>query len=394
MKIDLEIVEKVISGNGTSEEKAMVEEWLSSDSKHAEFCERIKDYHDDDFENEDVSQHEVEQRWSDFQFENRTKFGKKRRKIALTLRAVSVAAALVVLTFLLLPLMNGDHSELSVAALEEKKPIIIRVEPIASDVVTITTASGEEYKVNQTDTVSQTPLKDIAVLNNSAISYDHAKAKAEVELHTLTTPIGKDYKVVLSDGTTVHLNANSRLIYPSSFSTDKERRVQLTGEAFFDVAHDKNRQFVVETSEIDVRVYGTKFNVNTNKRNVVETVLVEGAVTVMGDTFAERLIKPEEMAQYNSETGKLEVREVEVMNYVSWRTGTYSFFEETLENIMLSLSSWYDEEIEFTDEKSAQMKFVCNLPRYSTIEEVMDVLVMSGNIQYNVVDGRVIISKK
>lgn len=394
MKIDLEIVEKVISGNGTSEEKAMVEEWLSSDSKHAEFCERIKDYHDDDFENEDVSQHEVEQRWSDFQFENRTKFGKKRRKIALTLRAVSVAAALVVLTFLLLPLMNGDHSELSVAALEEKKPIIIRVEPIASDVVTITTASGEEYKVNQTDTVSQTPLKDIAVLNNSAISYDHAKAKAEVELHTLTTPIGKDYKVVLSDGTTVHLNANSRLIYPSSFSTDKERRVQLTGEAFFDVAHDKNRQFVVETSEIDVRVYGTKFNVNTNKRNVVETVLVEGAVTVMGDTFAERPIKPEEMAQYNSETGKLEVREVEVMNYVSWRTGTYSFFEETLENIMLSLSSWYDEEIEFTDEKSAQMKFVCNLPRYSTIEEVMDVLVMSGNIQYNVVDGRVIISKK
>lgn len=391
MNIDLEIVEKVVCGNGTSQEKAAVEEWLCSADEHRLLYKRIENYYFGESANKDISSMEIDGRWREFSIEEADKFTVKKRKLRVVLSSVSAVAAMVILT-LLLWAPGSINNVPSVVVQAEKKPIIIYAEPIASDAVIVTTSSGDEYIVDQKDTLHQTSIKDVAVLNNNAISYENKETKVNVEYHTLTTPKGKDYKIVLADGTTVHLNANSRLIYPSSFGKNKERRVKLTGEAFFDVAHDKNSQFVVETSEIDVRVYGTKFNVNTAKRGVIETVLVEGTVSVMGETFAERQIKPDQMAQYNFETARLEVKEVEVMNYVSWCTGTYSFFEESLENIMLSLSSWYDKEIEFANERTAQMKFVCNLPRYSTIEEVMDVLVMSGNIQYKIIDNRVIIS--
>lgn len=393
MNIDLEILERIVSGNASEQESAQFEEWLSSKEEHRAIYERVKAYFNDNQLHDDIETKEVEARWGDFAQQHTAKFKERgNRRLTLVMRSIAAAAAVVLLTLLILP-STGDQNKQELA---EKQPtkVIIKSQPLSqSDAVILTTAGGEEFKI------SEVPEVKSAILNSSnvdekSITYENKPTVVEVEYHTLTTPKGKDYRVTLSDGTTVHLNANSQLIYPSSFAGEKERRVQLRGEAFFEVTHNKEHQFVVETEEVDVKVYGTKFNVNTNKVKVVETVLVEGSVCVQGKEGDEHQVKPSELAQYNHTTGLFEIREVEVMNYISWCSGTYSFFEETLENIMISLSGWYNVDIEFTDERIAQRKFVCNLPRYKTIEEIMDILCLSDNITYEITDNKVVISKK
>ena len=207
----------------------------------------------------------------------------------------------------------------------------------------------------------------------------------------LIIPKGGEYQVVLADGTKVWLNSASRLIYPQSFM-GKERRVVLSGEAFFDVTHDAERPFVVETSRMNVKVLGTRFNVNDYDDNEeVSTTLVNGSVEIIsGDQQAFRLV-PGEQA-YGKEN-ELEKREVNVRLYTSWIDGKFLFNNTELEEIAKQISRWYDVEIFFSSESVKKVRFTGAIVKFKPLEDLVRMIESTSQVRFSVKGRTIVISE-
>ena len=207
----------------------------------------------------------------------------------------------------------------------------------------------------------------------------------------LIIPKGGEYQVMLADGTKVWLNSASRLIYPQSF-VGKERRVVLSGEAFFDVTHDAERPFVVETSRMNVKVLGTRFNVNDYEDNEeVSTTLVNGSVEIAsGDQQAFRLV-PGEQA-YGKEN-ELEKREVNVRLYTSWIDGKFLFNNTELEEIAKQISRWYDVEIFFSSENVKKVRFTGAIVKFKPLDDLVRMIESTSQVRFSVKGKTIVISE-
>ncbi|MBR1401698.1 MAG: FecR domain-containing protein [Prevotella sp.] len=212
---------------------------------------------------------------------------------------------------------------------------------------------------------------------------DFAERLAEAK--RITTHQSREFWVTLEDGTLVHLNYNSRLIYPEKFGD--RRDVILDGEAYFMVAKDRSRQFVVHTPQGDVKVYGTEFNVNTHKEDrCVSVVLVSGSVGFTSCSGNETTLQPGQ--ELTVENSKLSVRGIDTAPYVAWNEGKFSFQEWTLERVMEVMSRWYGYQVIFGNDQLRQIGISGKLGRYNEAETTMDAIAtitdlkitISGNI--------------
>lgn len=222
-------------------------------------------------------------------------------------------------------------------------------------------------------------------------SHDSIEMANDNKNNELIIPKGWEYQVVLADGTKVWLNSASRLIYPQSFM-GKERRVVLSGEAFFDVTHDAERPFVVETSRMNVKVLGTRFNVNDYDDNEeVSTTLVNGSVEIIsGDQQAFRLV-PGEQA-YGKEN-ELEKREVNVRLYTSWIDGKFLFNNTELEEIAKQISRWYDVEIFFSSESVKKVRFTGAIVKFKPLEDLVRMIESTSQVRFSVKGRTIVISE-
>lgn len=222
-------------------------------------------------------------------------------------------------------------------------------------------------------------------------SHDSIEMANDNKNNELIIPKGGEYQVVLADGTKVWLNSASRLIYPQSFM-GKERRVVLSGEAFFDVTHDAERPFVVETSRMNVKVLGTRFNVNDYDDNEeVSTTLVNGSVEIVsGDQQAFRLV-PGEQA-YGKEN-ELEKREVNVRLYTSWIDGKFLFNNTELEEIAKQISRWYDVEIFFSSESVKKVRFTGAIVKFKPLEDLVRMIESTSQVRFSVKGRTIVISE-
>ena len=222
-------------------------------------------------------------------------------------------------------------------------------------------------------------------------SYDSIGITDTNKNNELIIPKGGEYQVVLADGTKVWLNSASRLIYPQSFM-GKERRVVLSGEAFFDVAHDAERPFIVETSRMNVKVLGTRFNVNDYDDNEeVSTTLVNGSVEIVsGDQQAFRLV-PGEQA-YGKEN-ELEKREVNVRLYTSWIDGKFLFNNTKLEEIAKQISRWYDVEIFFSSENVKKVRFTGAIVKFKPLDDLVRMIESTSQVRFSVKGKTIVISE-
>ncbi len=222
-------------------------------------------------------------------------------------------------------------------------------------------------------------------------SYDSIGITDANKNNELIIPKGGEYQVVLADGTKVWLNSASRLIYPQSFM-GKERRVVLSGEAFFDVAHDAERPFIVETSRMNVKVLGTRFNVNDYDDNEeVSTTLVNGSVEIFsGGQQAFRLV-PGEQA-YGKEN-KLEKREVNVRLYTSWIDGKFLFNNTELEEIAKQISRWYDVEIFFSSENVKKVRFTGAIVKFKPLDDLVRMIESTSQVRFSVKGKTIVISE-
>ena len=207
------------------------------------------------------------------------------------------------------------------------------------------------------------------------------------EAKRITTYHNKEYWVTLPDGSLVHLNYNSRLIYPEKFGD--RRDVILEGEAYLMVAKDKSRQFVVHTPKGDVKVYGTEFVVNTgtstekgNDNKELTVVLVKGSVSFTPTDGREKMLTPgQELSIVNSQ---LNVSEVDTAPFVAWNEGEFIFSDWTLGRILNVIARWYGLEVVFMDKELSNHKFSGSLSRYEDLKPTLETIEMVTGMRLNV----------
>lgn len=224
---------------------------------------------------------------------------------------------------------------------------------------------------------------------DKAASKDHLDENAVPDYNKLVIPRGGENTVVLSDGTTVRLNAGSKLTYPVRF-VGSERRVLLEGEAYFDVAKDEKHRFVVQTRLGTVSVLGTAFNVNAyNDDENCYTTLVRGTVKFETAGQKEITLKPGEQA-ITTPNG-ISKKQVDVEEYIGWVNGTYVFKDKTLGDIMRTFSKWYDISVYYQTPALRDLMYSGNLKRYDTINSFLDALTLTGDIRYKINGKKVLI---
>ncbi len=231
------------------------------------------------------------------------------------------------------------------------------------------------------------------LLNNGELVYDkNGLVNGQVAYNTMTTPKGRQFQLVLPDGSKVWLNAASSLRYPVVF-TGNERKVEVTGEVYFEVAKNAKVPFRVKINdETEVEVIGTQFNVNCYKNEAnINTTLLEGSVKIMnGDEKA--IIKPGQQAQVESQSQinnehiiKI-VNDVDVEKVMAWKNGVFNFQDASLEEVMRQLERWYDIEVKY-EEGIPKLEFMGKMGRDLSLSEVLRGLEIS-KVHFRIEENR------
>jgi transmembrane sensor len=235
------------------------------------------------------------------------------------------------------------------------------------------------------------------VLNNGQLKYEAAAGKGatEQQWNTMYTPKGRQFNVTLPDGTRVWLNAASFITFPTAF-TGNERRVQLTGEAYFEVTKDKTKPFFVKINDqAEVEVLGTSFNVNGySDEPGISTTLLEGSVQVRNSSKqqagqAERsvVLKPGQQAQIvNDASAALTVKQADIDKVMAWRYGAFNFEDASLQEVMRQLARWYDIEVVY-EKGIPDIQFVGEMSRDMSLAGVLKAL-DATNVHFRIVENR------
>lgn len=203
--------------------------------------------------------------------------------------------------------------------------------------------------------------------------------------NTLSTPTGGQYNIVLADGTKVFLNAVSSIKYPTQFNGD-QRVVELEGEAYFEVAKDKSKPFIVKSDKQTIEVLGTHFNVHAyNNEAAVKTTLLEGSVAVSSKN-QKAILKPGQQSNI-SDNAKIAIREVDTEAAIAWKNGRFKFDNADLKSVMKQLERWYGIKVEYRGDVS-DVRFNGGTFRNKNLSEVLKVLELS-NIKFKV-EGKTI----
>ena len=208
-----------------------------------------------------------------------------------------------------------------------------------------------------------------------------AGQSAEVKYNTLIVPRGGEFSLELADGTRVWLNAESRLRYPVAF-TGKERKVEMEGEVYFEVAKNKEKPFIVTVNGVDIRVLGTSFNVSAYQEEVV-TTLVEGKVQLKKGN-EQVILSPNQQAIWSDD--EFRVKQVDARNYVLWKEGIFYFEDVDLETILDDMARWYNVNVFYMNPALKEMKFSVEIRRYGDINEILRRIEQTKRVKFEIKD--------
>jgi transmembrane sensor len=221
------------------------------------------------------------------------------------------------------------------------------VQVIPKDAITLQLENGDTKIIssNGDEKILNSEGKEVGVHKEDELTYENDLKSQKLVYNELKIPFGKTFKVVLSDGTKVHLNSGSSLNFPVKFIKGNKRMVSLTGEAYFEVNKDKAHPFIVHSNGLDVRVLGTKFNVTSYPEDkIINTVLVEGSVQVYNrnDPKHKSIIVPGEKASFNLGNKNISISKVDVDLYTAWTNGQLIFKGVRFKDMILKLERAYN----------------------------------------------------
>jgi hypothetical protein len=222
------------------------------------------------------------------------------------------------------------------------------------------------------------------------LSYNSGQNSAhEILYNIISTPRGGQYEISLPDGSHVWLNSASSLRFPTSFA-GKERRVEITGEAYFEIAKSKTMPFIVSANNAEIHVMGTHFNVMAySEEAAIKTTLLEGSVKLISGKDSS-LLKPGQQAQLTKVSQIRVISHIDMEEVMAWKNGMFYFGNTDLQSIMKQLCRWYDVEVEYQN-KSFNSIFVGEMPRSSKLSDVLKALELAGNLHFDIEGKKIIV---
>lgn len=251
---------------------------------------------------------------------------------------------------------------------------------------------GMSGAVIEPDYVAAAPTKTVRKRHIENVTETQTDEKVVSEMlaaKRVTTLYNKEFWLTLPDGTIVHLARNTRIIYPERF-TDKQRDVYMEGEAYFIVAKDASRKFVVHTKTASTIAYGTEFNVNAT--DYCEVILVNGEVGVRTNDGTERLLSPGEQAMVAD--GTITVSEADIEPIKAWNTGHIEFEDWTLSRVTDILAKWHGMKAEISDAEIADVKLSGNLDRYDQLQPTLESLSELLGIRFSSENDTITVSRQ
>ncbi|HQZ78644.1 MAG: FecR domain-containing protein [Chitinophagaceae bacterium] len=300
---------------------------------------------------------------------------------------VAAAAVLLIGAFAIYKLIGISKPELPIAKVENTKQDVapggnkaILTLADGSTIILDTAANGK---------LTQQGNSNIVKLNNGQLAYNTLNEKpTEIVYNTISTPRGGQYQLTLADGSKVWLNAASSLRFPASF-TGNERKVEITGEAYFEIAKNASMPFIVSANGLNVEVLGTHFNINSYADEAaITTTLLEGAVKVSKGN-ALQLLSPGQQAQVTN-NGPIRVSKIiDVEEVMAWKNGSFVFNSTDIENIMRQISRWYDVDVSFDGSISKEL-FSGIVSRTSKLSQVLKIMERAG-VKFKIEGKRIVV---
>ena len=275
---------------------------------------------------------------------------------------------------------------------KEESTLIIEDNPIV-----LKTGNNELKKIvaGGGEVLRDTEGNILASQTDNQMVYYGKPTTEQMVYNEILVPKGKTFQLVLSDGSSIHLNSDTSLKYPISFVQGEERKVFLKGEAYFEVAKDTARPFTVVSQGMDVQVLGTHFNVSCYQNEAAHAVLLEGSVAVRQQTNTDKrtdakIIQPGQKATLSDDA--ISVTEVKVDDYLGWRNGHMVFNNEAFKNIIQKIERRYNVVIENGYEDLNPVQFRGTFEN-ETIEDLLNTFKESAGFDYDIINNRIVIKK-
>lgn len=377
------LIQKYLSGEATKEEKKKVEQWydafdtfeLGLDEKEdkTSFLRSWLKIKGRIEENEAVEEEILTGRRSNHK---------------VLYRWIAVAAMLILISGTVYFIINQSKQQEEGIAMQAVKEDF---KPGGNKAV-LTLGNGQTIVLDSTNKglLSMQGNTKILKLNKGLLSYkvESKKQKAksqkiEVAFNTISTPRGGKYEVVLPDGSKVWLNAASSLKFPTTFS-GKKRIVEMTGEAYFEIAQNEKQPFIVKKGKTEVKVLGTHFNVMAYEdEEAIKVSLLQGAVKVTtAATHHNRLLKPGEQIEVKQDGRMSLVKNPNLNKVMAWKNNLFWFENSNIQEIVKQLARWYDVDIEI--EGNIPDRFTGSIPKDLTFSKVFEVLQKTGSVHYEI----------
>jgi|GEM_PF-6046608 len=381
--MDISLLHKRLEGTLTTEEEKEFNQWIADSPLHLHYFESFERH---------FAKEESYILPDSLRASSRERFLQKinqqhhNRRIKYYIVHFSRIAAIFVIVGVMAYYMLSIHE--TVPPVQEGVSVELLVKNVADTAsvpmkkpdygVVLIDAKGKNIPYEQLDVWSKSngmALNTTKALLSYASEPSVASLPEEEQYNEIIVSKGTEFSVILSDGTQVWLNADSRLKYPIQFHQDVVRRVYLQGEAYFDVSTDSLRPFIVTAAHTDITAYGTEFNIYARTNDYVRATLVEGvvAVCVEGDTCHTRLT-PGQTANVDLQNGSVALKEDPIELHVGWKQGKYHFEETTLKELFAELALWYDVEVVFTDENLESERFTGCLSRHTSLDRMLRIL--------------------
>lgn len=363
----IQLLKCYLLGELKTEQRKRLRHWLEEDRQNALFFDRF--CQDRSFRERWEIRRKIDTPAALQVFERR--IARPRRPVY---RWTAVAAAVAVFAVLAVMLFRKGMPDDPVTLAQTE------IVPGSSKAVLIM-ADGKQVKLETTDSL-RLDLGIAELLNKDEQLIYEGKETETLQYNELKIPRGGEYRVTLSDGTTVRLNSCSSLKYPVVFGKNK-REVELKGEAFFEVAKSAV-PFYVRIDGMKVKVYGTVFNVQGHRPDCIQTALVEGKIGITPEgSDREYMVLPSQLAEWNRSSRTISVRDEDLTPYLAWTRGLFVFHNRSLEEIMTTLSLWYDIEVFYQSASLQELHFTGCVKRYDHIGRILNALSQSVGVKFN-----------
>lgn len=380
--IDFELIWKKIHDRLTEAEEACLNKWLADDISHRQYFEDVVCYYNNgtQFSN---SPAELKKALKSI-YRSIGIYNPYRKTIVISI--TSVAASILFLVFFHFYNLEEpaqtivEHPVQSIAPGTEKAVLIL--------------SDGSEHDLTSGE--KSIMAADGFEIKNTGTKLEYngkADLSAEIKYNTLKIPRGGEYFLVLSDSTKVWLNSETTLRFPIQFAANI-RTVELIGEAYFEVSKNEKVPFIVTSGNQQIKVLGTQFNISSYTENDnIYTTLIEGKVEVstIANPDAKIILKPSEQSCFAKNNNQIIKQNVDVSQYIAWKSGRFVFQNEMLEDIMKTLSKWYDVKVVFSNEADKKLRFTGNLERYANFNEILKKIEKTNEVKFAILNNQITI---